>query len=48
MKKCANEKCAKDFKAAKPWSKYCSRVCGDLVRMRAYYQRHKPKSSARS
>lgn len=39
--KCQNEKCGKEFKPLKPWSKYCSRVCGDLVRHRAHYSRHK-------
>lgn len=34
--KCLNADCGKTFKATKPWRKYCSRSCGDVVRMRVY------------
>jgi hypothetical protein len=34
MKSCDNSKCAKPFEPAVDWQRYCSKVCGNRVRVR--------------
>lgn len=38
---CANGKCKKRFTPEKPWARYCSEACGDIVRHLAYRGRTK-------
>ena len=41
---CKNPDCKKRFKAVKAWAKYCSRLCGDIMRAREYRRRMKRRA----
>lgn len=34
--RCASPDCRRTFKPIKPWKKFCSKACGDMIRMRKY------------
>jgi hypothetical protein len=45
-KQCANPGCNKEFTPKKAWGKYCSLTCGNAVRQKRYYSRHKKARAA--
>ena len=36
---CGNPECRKPFTPGRAWAKYCSRLCGDLTRVKASRKR---------
>ncbi len=45
---CENPDCKKSFRPVKVWAKYCSRLCGDIMRARKYRRRVKLGENAQN